>query len=584
MASKIKKQPIIKKTRKKVFRKPASVKLSGAAVAHQQEVFFRLMRLIADNAGDLKKLSNSVAQVTAEALGDSCMIMLLNTDGEKVNVAAFHDIDPLAGHLLEKLLEATLEFPRDEGMTGKVLRSGEPILIPTIPRKQLIAVTLPVFVEYIKRVGVKSVLVDPMIGRNGVLGVISLARHRGSKSYTPVDQAFVKEIAFRAAMAIENNQLFESLRAEMKRRISTKEALETSEEHFRSIFESTTLGAQILDMFGTILSANPASQKILGYTEVELIGRNIRDFLFQDDMEVFSLRFNDLKLSNISGQPFEYRIVRKDGKIFWLKTTFSGVHQGGKNGSLRYGVVLSENITEQKKLQSEMIELKNRLHEGQERERLSLARELHDGPLQDLQSERFLLEELRKKAGPPFREELARVSRDIEKIIDALRSSATELRPPTLSSFGLEAAIRSYARDFHEKYPNVKVHLSLASDGQLLPEEMRLTLFRVLQQSLTNVARHSKATHVWVNFSFDEEEASLEIRDNGKGFNVPSNWIDFVRNHHYGLAGMAERISDQGGTFVVNSEPQNSTIILVTLPWNGKGAVIKAFQKELNSP
>ncbi|HLO14880.1 MAG TPA: ATP-binding protein, partial [Anaerolineales bacterium] len=72
---------------------------------------------------------------------------------------------------------------------------------------------------------------------------------------------------------------------------------------------------------------------------------------------------------------------------------------------------------------------------------------------------------------------------------------------------------------------------------------------------------------VHVRFSFDAEEAHLEISDNGKGFDVPSNWIDFVRQGHYGLAGAAERASVLGGTFKVQSKTGNSTIIHVTIPW-----------------
>jgi PAS domain S-box-containing protein len=538
------------------------------------------MRLIADSGSDLKKLTRSAAQVTAEALGDSSMILLLNTDGEKVNVSAFHDIDPTAGSLMQKLVEATIEFPRDQGLTGRVLRSGEPILITSIPRKQLIAVTLPVFVEYIKRVGVKSALVVPLIGRSGVLGVISLARHRGSESYTLEDQAFVTEIAFRTAMAIENGMLFDSLRTEIKRRVSTKEALDASEEHFRSIFEATTLGVQILDLVGTMMNANQAFQKMLGYTEAEMIGKNFQDFLHPDDTVEVRRHFNTLKLDSGADRQFEHRAILKDGSTIWVKTLFSGVRHSGADSSLEFIVAMSENITEQKLLQSEMVELKNRLQEGQELERLRLARELHDGPMQDLQGERYRIEELRKKAKPPLRDALEEVSRDIEKVIENLRNSAKELRPPTLSSFGLETAIRSYMRDFQDKYPHIRVHLVLARDQQLLPEEMRLTLFRVLQQSLTNVVRHSQATRVWVNFSFDEGKVSLMIRDNGKGFKVPTNWIGLVRNRHYGLAGMAERISDQGGTFTVESEPQKPTVVQAVIPWNGKSPDLKPFDKD----
>jgi signal transduction histidine kinase len=135
------------------------------------------------------------------------------------------------------------------------------------------------------------------------------------------------------------------------------------------------------------------------------------------------------------------------------------------------------------------------------------------------------------------------VKNTIQTVLQDLRATAKELRPPTIFSFGLENAIRSHAYDVQEKHPEIQIHLSLAHDQQSLPDNVRLALFRVLQQALANVVRHAEATEVHIRFSFDAEEAHLEISDNGKGFEVPANWIDFVRQEHFGLAGAAERVS-----------------------------------------
>jgi signal transduction histidine kinase len=130
----------------------------------------------------------------------------------------------------------------------------------------------------------------------------------------------------------------------------------------------------------------------------------------------------------------------------------------------------------------------------------------------------------------------------------------------------LENAIRSHAHDFQEKHPHIQVHLSLAHDRQMLPDKVRLALFRVLQQALVNVIRHAEATEVHIRFLFDAEEVQLEVSDNGKGFVVPPTWIDFVRQEHYGLAGAAERVSALGGVLIVESQPGNSTTVRATIP------------------
>ena len=102
----------------------------------------------------------------------------------------------------------------------------------------------------------------------------------------------------------------------------------------------------------------------------------------------------------------------------------------------------------------------------------------------------------------------------------------------------------------------------------MLPESVRLVLFRVLQESLANVARHSQATELGVGFNFDAEEARIEISDNGQGFSVPASWVGMVREGHYGLAGMAERVSAAGGVLTVQSQPGASTTVKVILPWS----------------
>jgi signal transduction histidine kinase len=131
---------------------------------------------------------------------------------------------------------------------------------------------------------------------------------------------------------------------------------------------------------------------------------------------------------------------------------------------------------------------------------------------------------------------------------------------------GLEKAIRSHAADFMEKYPNIDIHLALATDFQLLSEDVRLVLFRIYQQSMMNVVRHADAHRVEIRFTFDAEEARLEIEDDGRGFVVPARWITFVRQGHYGLAGMAERVAALNGSFEVLSQPGSGTQLRVIIP------------------
>jgi signal transduction histidine kinase len=261
----------------------------------------------------------------------------------------------------------------------------------------------------------------------------------------------------------------------------------------------------------------------------------------------------------------EFRVIRPDGSLRIVQDRVQGLYD--ENGKPLGMIGTVQDVTEQRQAEKELAELRNHLQTNVELERLRLAQELHDGPMQDLYGSSYRLEELVGAADPELQSQLQQINDEIQQTISGLRAIAKELRPPAISNFGLEKAIRSYVEDFREKYPNVKLLLSLAQDRQMLPETMRLTLFRVFQQALANVVRHSKASEVRVRFSLDAEEARLEITDNGLGFAVPPNWMGFVRHGHYGLAGAAERVHALGGLLLVDSAPQRSTTVTAVIPW-----------------
>lgn len=345
-----------------------------------------------------------------------------------------------------------------------------------------------------------------------------------------------------------------------------EEQLDSHEGWFRSIFESTTLGIKILDLNGGILQTNAAFQRMLGYSSADFFSKHFSEFLHRDDIPQAMRLIKELKVSGIPQYLFQHRAIHKDGSSLWVKTTFSPVYIDNGKKKLAYIVGIVENISKQKHIEREMKELRERLHSNVEQERLRLAQELHDNPMQSLYSVIYQIEELRRTADPHLNETMKMISSDIQSVIENLRSTAKELRPPTIFDFGLENAIRSYVDDFSKKHPQLKISLSLAQDRHLLPEKTRIVLFRILQHTLMNIVRHAEATIVRVRFAFDAEETLLEISDNGHGFEVPQDWMEFVRNGHFGLAGASERVDSLGGSMLVESKPGKKTTVRVTIP------------------
>lgn len=222
---------------------------------------------------------------------------------------------------------------------------------------------------------------------------------------------------------------------------------------------------------------------------------------------------------------------------------------------------------QQRRMVAELAETRMRLAESRESERLHMARELHDGPLQDLIGARFHLGVL---AGMIQDDQvlayLTTVQEGLQSVINTLRAMCGNLRPPALAPFGLEKAIRAHAQSFQEMYPHLQVELELDVDNQTLPERVRLALFRIYQSALSNVAQHAEASHIWVQFRMGERQVVLRVVDDGRGFTVPGSWLDFAREGHFGFLGAMERAESIGGQLLVQSTPNIGTEIVVRAP------------------
>jgi signal transduction histidine kinase len=205
---------------------------------------------------------------------------------------------------------------------------------------------------------------------------------------------------------------------------------------------------------------------------------------------------------------------------------------------------------------AELVELQHRQLEGREAERLFLAQELHDGPVQELYGVAYRLSNLQADVAEA----------GVQRVIQMLRTIASDLRPPSLSEFGLERTIRSHLEQFQAAQPELVVAASLMPDGSILSESVRLALFRIYQEALNNVVRHAGASHVWVRLKVDPVQVVLEIEDDGRGFELPSRWIELARQGHLGLVGMVERVQAVGGWCEFQAVPGQGTVVRAVLP------------------
>jgi signal transduction histidine kinase len=191
-----------------------------------------------------------------------------------------------------------------------------------------------------------------------------------------------------------------------------------------------------------------------------------------------------------------------------------------------------------------------------ESERKALARELHDQVIQDLLSVNFQLEEIEDEDDAvAMGTELAATRESLRALIDAVRRICGVLRPPTIDSLGLPAALQSYTRDWSAR-AGVAVNLQIATDFGRLPEAIELSIFRIVQEGLANVRKHAQAQHVQVRlWPTSPRAVGIVIEDDGLGLRAGFDLAALSSAGHYGLLGISERVALlQGKLRIANGE------------------------------
>jgi len=346
-------------------------------------------------------------------------------------------------------------------------------------------------------------------------------------------------------------------------------ALQESEARFRMIFEDAALGIDLMDMQGNFVETNPTLQEMLGYSAVELRQMKFTDITHPEDIDESCARFQELVDGGRDKYQLEKRFLNKNGSVIWTRLGVSLLRD--EYQGQRYAISFVENFTAQKQIQDELVEVERRLIDSREAERLQLAQELHDGPVQDLLAISYQFNGI----GETIQDENQKLHFNqsysmLHQVMRTLRGICGELRPPTLTPFGLEKAIRSHIAQVKEAQPEILIELDLMSDGKSLPERVRLALFRIYQQAVINVLRHANASKIFIQFHFNDENIQLTIQDDGNGFEVPERPVELVRQGHFGLVGSAERAQALGGSLWIESEIDQGTTLKVIVPRQGQ--------------
>jgi signal transduction histidine kinase len=257
-----------------------------------------------------------------------------------------------------------------------------------------------------------------------------------------------------------------------------------------------------------------------------------------------------------------------DGQRKTIQNSSAPIRNAG--GLIVGAVVVNEDVTERVRAESALREstdrlqhLSRRLLAVQEEERRHLSRELHDEFGQLLATIAVHLHAAKGLAGDAARSRLEECSVLLQRTGAQLRSLALELRPTMLDSAGLEPALRWLAEQHKQRTGIATQVVGHLND---LPGDLAIACFRVAQEALTNVVRHARAQHVWIELDQTDGALELVVRDDGVGFDVTKTLDSAAGQGNLGLLGMKERVQILGGILEIDSEPGHGTRIRISLP------------------
>jgi len=258
-------------------------------------------------------------------------------------------------------------------------------------------------------------------------------------------------------------------------------------------------------------------------------------------------------------------LVRKDGSEASVQLSTSPILGNGQVVAFQH---IARDVTEERRLKESMRYYLQQTTRAQEEERRRIARELHDDTIQSLVVLLRQLEEVashRKGLSKETRLHLENLREQTSNIMDGVRRLSQDLRPPTLDRLGLLKALQGLADDVAGR-SGIAVEVKAQGSERRLDSEAELLLFRIAQEALANVRRHSQATQAEVAVEFREGETRVAVSDNGRGFELSGPVSDLAREGKLGLAGMQERARLLGGELSVHSEPAKGTTVAVTVP------------------
>jgi PAS domain S-box-containing protein len=348
---------------------------------------------------------------------------------------------------------------------------------------------------------------------------------------------------------------------DITKRKNAESALKESESNFRNVFECALDAIWVSDAEGNILTANESAALLTGYSLPELKKANLSLFIATESLPLV----RDVKARLLLDQPltrsYEIQVIRKDKVEIVCKVSTNLITHSGNKAFQS----IARDFTREKRIFENLNYYLREITRAQEEERKRIARELHDSTAQNLIALMHKLENLLNDKGKlPIRQvkELWGLYENLRDVLQEVRRYSRDLRPSILDDLGLAPALEWLTGELQNNY-GIESNLKVVGLDRRLPPEAELLLFRIVQESLMNVAKHARASKAQVEVELNDKRVRVTVSDNGVGFQPPEIMGNLLYTGKLGLAGMQERVQLLGGKLKIDSTPGKGTTVRV---------------------
>jgi PAS domain S-box-containing protein len=350
-----------------------------------------------------------------------------------------------------------------------------------------------------------------------------------------------------------------------------EQTLRESEQKYRDFYENAPDMYNSVDKDGIIIDCNETGATMLGYRKEEIIGRPITDFYTDESKITYAREFPTMKNNRVHHN-IEREFVRKDGTTF--SANLNIFIEIDEKGELLRTKTIARDLTERKRVeelrksQEQLRNLSAYLESAREEERKNIAREIHDELGMALSTLKLDLSWLRNYVEHEYHsldtnllaEKTQTMTDDVKTTIKTVQRISSQLRPGVLDNLGIAAAIQWQAGEFQNR---TGIDCKTCIDEHiLLDQSSSIALFRIFQETLTNIMRYAEATKVEIGMRKKDGSLEFEVKDNGRGITEEQ----IKDPTAFGLIGMKERARYLGGNVRINGLPDKGTTVQVTIP------------------